>query len=640
MVDDKIKLLPESVSNQIAAGEVVNRPSSVVKEMVENSLDAGATEIIINFRNGGQDLIQIVDNGAGMSPNDARMAFEKHATSKINEAEDIYALHTFGFRGEALASIAAVSQVELRSRPREAEIGTRTTIEGSIFMDQQPDMCEVGSQFFIRNLFFNIPARRKFVDKVAANTNQIKAEFRRIAICNPSVSFELYIDDALSCKLCPTSSAGRIVDVVGRSIKSNLLEVKASTKIVNIEGYIGKPEAAKKGTQEQYLYVNGRFFRSSQINRAIVNAYEKIIPAGMNPSYFIFLEVRPDEVDVNIHPQKTEVKFADESGVWQILNAAVRETLARTNSVPAMEFENVSEIEIPVQTKGVQYAEPRTTNNGQYNPFSAEYSSPRRAVKALNNMPLDAQEWESGFGNINVNGDDDDMSYIHIESSHGEGGNAMEEEEWQTLQFEDEDMQPYRPDGVRLNGEISVESLMLMGGRYAVCRVGAGVSVVDLIRAKEQLLFTHYTHSLTRGEAVSQTLLFPIELQLSHEEFSLMEENAVEFAALGFNITAGANCKINVMGLPSDVGSESVDRIIYDMLQQLATPQDVVELRRRDLAASMAYNASHATSQSYTEREAREIVAQLLASGECGRTPKGKSIMWEMTTSEIKQKLG
>ncbi|MFR9577698.1 MAG: DNA mismatch repair endonuclease MutL, partial [Rikenellaceae bacterium] len=371
-MEDRIKLLPEKVANQIAAGEVVNRPASVVKEMMENSIDAGATEVIVNFRNNGRDLIQIVDNGVGMTPNDARMAFERHATSKISKADDIYALHTFGFRGEALASIAAVAQVELRTKHRDSEMGTITTINGGEFVDQQPTLCDQGTQFKVRNLFYNIRARRSFIERESSKGILIREEFRRVALCNPDRALELYGDDSPIFKLRPTTLAGRIVDIFGDSTKKNILDINTHTVIVNISGFIGTPKIRKGATSHQYMFVNGRYFRSPYLHKAVMKGYEKIIPDGVTPSYFLFLEVEPDRVDVNVHPQKTEVKFADESSIWQILNAAVRETLARTGAVPLMEFDNSSQIEIPVMKQGVSYAEPRATNNNDYNPFEIE----------------------------------------------------------------------------------------------------------------------------------------------------------------------------------------------------------------------------------------------------------------------------
>ena len=345
---DKIRLLPEVVANQIAAGEVVNRPSSVVKEMMENAIDAGARSVKVNYRDGGKELIQIVDDGCGMSPIDARMAFDRHATSKIRSVDDIYALRTFGFRGEALASIAAVAQVELRTRQEGDEVGTVTEINGGQFVAQTPAMCPVGSQFFVRNLFYNVPARRRFLEKGTTSASQIKAEFQRVALCNPSVAFELYANDAPILSLAAASLAGRIVDVVGRHIKQNLLDVEADTSIARIEGYIGRPAAAKKRNTEQYLFVNGRYFKSSYLTSAILKAYEKLIPESSQPSYFLYLTIDPGRIDVNVHPKKTEVKFADEEAVWQIVHAAVRETLARTGAVPMMDFDREGQVEIPV----------------------------------------------------------------------------------------------------------------------------------------------------------------------------------------------------------------------------------------------------------------------------------------------------
>lgn len=373
---DRIKLLPEVVANQIAAGEVVNRPSSVVKEMMENAIDAGARSVKVNFRDGGKELIQIVDDGCGMSPIDARMAFDRHATSKISSLDDIYALKTFGFRGEALASIAAVSQVELRTRQAEDEVGTLTTVNGGEFVSQTLAACPVGSQFYVRNLFYNVPARRKFLEKSTTSTGQIKSEFQRVALCNPQVGFELLMNDQPLYRLPAASLASRIVDVVGRHIKQNLLEVDADTSIVRVTGFVGRPAAAKKSnSSEQYLFVNGRYFRSPYFFKAILKAYEKLIPDACSPSYFLYLTIDPSRIDVNVHPQKTEVKFADEEAVWQIINAAVRETLAKTGAVPLMDFDQTDSVEIPVLTKGAVYREPKAMSNESYNPFRADYAS-------------------------------------------------------------------------------------------------------------------------------------------------------------------------------------------------------------------------------------------------------------------------
>ena len=375
---DRIRLLPEIVANQIAAGEVVNSPSNVVKEMMENSIDAGARSVRVNFRNGGKELIQITDDGCGMSPMDARMAFDRHATSKIQSIDDVYKLHTFGFRGEALASIAAVAEVELRTRREEDELGTLTSISGGEFRSQLPVAAPRGAQFTVRNLFYNVPSRRKFIEGDNSKlSTQIKQEFMRVALCNPGVMFELRQNDAPLFSLQPTNRRGRIIDLVGKHIKQNLLDVEVDTSVVRVEGYVGRPAAAKKRNNEQYLFVNGRYFYSQAMQRTILRAYEKLIPEGCMPSYFIYLTVDPERVDVNVHPQKTTVKFADTEVILQILQAAVRESLAKTGAVPMMDFSMDTRVEIPVMRREqTVYKEPRSATNSAYNPFSAEYIDP------------------------------------------------------------------------------------------------------------------------------------------------------------------------------------------------------------------------------------------------------------------------
>ena len=373
-MENKIRLLPEIVANQIAAGEVVDNPSSVVKEMMENAIDAGAKSVTVNFRNAGLELIQIIDDGCGMSPMDARMAFDRHATSKIKSFEDVYRLQTFGFRGEALASIAAVAQVELRTRQAEDEVGTVTIVNGGEFVSQTPTMCPVGSQFFVRNLFYTAPARRKFNGDRSRMVTDIKKEFRRVALCNPQVRCELMSNDMPIITLSAGTLSERIIDVVGRHIKTNLLEVDVDTTIVKVKGYVGRPSAAKQKNAEQYLFVNGRYFRSPQLYRSIMRAYEKLIPENCSPSYFLYLTVDPERVDVNVSPHKTEVKFADSEDVNQIVTAAVRSTLAKSGSLGMMEFEK-PEVEIPVLESGhTFYSEPAVASIEGYNPFSEGYA--------------------------------------------------------------------------------------------------------------------------------------------------------------------------------------------------------------------------------------------------------------------------
>ena len=660
---DKIRLLPEVVANQIAAGEVVNRPSSVVKEMMENALDAGATSVKVNFRDGGKDLIQIVDDGCGMSPIDARMAFDRHATSKIGAVEDIYALHTFGFRGEALASIAAVAQVELRTRQEGDEVGTQTEINGGQFVSQTPVMCPVGSQFFVRNLFYNVPARRRFLDKSTTSASHIKTEFQRIALCNPQVAFELYANDAPVYTLQASSLAGRIVDVVGRHIKQNLLEVEADTSIARIEGYIGRPAAAKKRNSEQYLFVNGRFFKSSYLTSAILKAYEKLIPENCQPSYFLFLTIDPGRIDVNVHPQKTEVKFADEEAVWQIINAAVRETLAKTGAVPLMDFDRDGVVEIPVLQRGAVYSEPQAMSNSDYNPFREEYIDPtapdpnedftgfdvpyrdgaavsdnsaagfrtgggRSAAPAFprgggrSGLPAtddgEFEEFESGGGFEIASGggfDDSALDFIPSEA-------APEQQRFDMAQ---------RPE--------FTDPMPLPGG-YVAALLGGRFVVVDVRRARERVLYEDFLRMLGNGSSVSQQLLFPERLVLSGDEYALLEENAVEFASLGFDIDFCGEGAVEVKGTPADMPADAVDKLLFELLQAFATPVSLADVRREKIAAVMARSGSKGAGRMLSREEAAALLTQLADTGSFSFSPSGKAITAEITPEDLRAKLG
>ena len=631
--------------------------------MMENAIDAGARTVKVNFRDGGKDLIQIVDDGCGMSPIDARMAFDRHATSKIGAVEDIYALHTFGFRGEALASIAAVAQVELRTRQEGDEVGTQTEINGGQFASQTPVMCPVGSQFFVRNLFYNVPARRRFLDKSTTSASHIKTEFQRIALCNPQVAFELYANDAPVYTLQASSLAGRIVDVVGRHIKQNLLEVEADTSIARIEGYIGRPAAAKKRNSEQYLFVNGRFFKSSYLTSAILKAYEKLIPENCQPSYFLFLTIDPGRIDVNVHPQKTEVKFADEEAVWQIINAAVRETLAKTGAVPLMDFDRDGVVEIPVLQRGAVYSEPQAMSNSDYNPFREEYIDPtapdpnedftgfdvpyrdggavsdnsaagfrtgggRSAAPAFprgggrSGLPAtddgEFEEFESGGGFEIASGggfDDSALDFIPSEA-------APEQQRFDMAQ---------RPE--------FTDPMPLPGG-YVAALLGGRFVVVDVRRARERILYEDYLRMLGNGSSVSQQLLFPERLVLSGDEYALLEENAVEFASLGFDIDFCGEGAVEVKGTPADMPADAVDKLLFELLQAFATPVSLADVRREKIAAVMARSGSKGAGRMLSREEAAALLTQLADTGSFSFSPSGKAITAEITPEDLRAKLG
>ena len=617
---DCIRLLPEIVANQIKAGEVVESPSSVVKEMMENAIDAGATEVTVNYVNGGRDLVQIIDNGRGMSPVDARMAFECHATSKIASLDDIYALHTFGFRGEALSSISAVSQVELITRQADCEVGTKTIINGGEFVSQSPVAAEVGSQFQVRNLFYNTPARRKFINsKESSLSSDIKREFRRVALCHPEVACTLMNNSAPIYSLPASSLVERIVGIMGNATRRNLLEVDVETTIATVKGYVGRPETARNNSSEQYMFVNGRFFRSPYLNKAVTKAYEKLISDRAYPTFFLYITVDAERVDVNVHAQKTEVKFADNEALWQIVNAAVRETLAKNGAMPLIDFEAETLVDIPVATTGVQYAEPRATTKDYYNPFAEEYSTKAEDGSSSfdggwSALPGISPEFDMApsmrFGS-DIETEDEDFEYFES----GEG-----KEQFLSIEVEKSD-EPL--------------NISLCGGRYAMATFATKVVMVDLARARERLLYNHYVASLQSGHSVSQQLLFPELLTLTEEEYDLVEEYAVDFASLGFDIKAQGDNTISVSGLPADVRTEQLDRAIYDLVQSLKLPQSAIEQRRNALAQTLAHSEAVGTTR-FTQDDAERLTMQILASADC-YTPSGKRVVVTLMADDVKK---
>lgn len=695
---DRIKLLPNKVANQIAAGEVVTHPASVIKEMMENAMDAGATEVVVNYRRSGYDLIQIIDNGCGMTPRDARLAFDRHATSKIRSAKDIYSLNTFGFRGEALASIAAVARIELRTCTEESEMGTVTVVDSGEFKEQREDHCRVGSEFLVTEIFQSIPARRRFLEKDSRSASNIKSEFRRVVLCRPELSFELYGDDAPIYRLAPTTLAGRIVDVVGRGIKKSLLEVKTDTVIVKINGYIGHPDSAKKSNHDQYMFANGRYFESSSLYRAVLKGYDKILKGDRpNPSYFLYFEVEPDNLDVNIHPQKTEVRFAEESAIWTILVAAVREALARTGVIPMMEFDQSSSIEIPVAQKGVVYAEPSAVSNAAYNPFEAEQSidivipsddsemaaggasssieydfidslepvesyrptveyeaipstysekspaqkSSKSSHSALGRMEGMSGEWESGFEIFESR--HEYTPHSHVESLKTAADATLPSSStmsWDNIDYEpDSKVELPLEDNTPHSDSIDINDITITHGTYGWCKVGTNMTVIDLRRAKERLLYDHYYKSLSTGEMVSQHILFPIEMVLSREEFAQVESNIAEFSATGFGLKLHDDCRVEIVGLPADITTEMAEGVIYELLHLLSTPESALEQRRERVASVMAHNGAMSLSRNLSSQQAKEIISQLLHNGCATHTASGKEIIWSVGRDDIKRKL-
>lgn len=581
----RIRLLPDMVANQIAAGEVVNRPASVVKEMMENAVDAGCGSVTVNFRDGGKELIHVVDDGCGMSHIDARMAFDRHATSKIQKVDDIYTLATFGFRGEALASIGAVAEVELLTRQEGEDLGSKTEISGGAFKGQELVSCGVGSQFMVRNLFYNVPARRRFLDKSSTESRHITTEFQRVALCHPSISFSLYNNDALIYSLGSATLSQRIVGVIGKHIANNLLEVETQTSIVKIEGFVGRPSASKQNNKDQFLFVNGRFFKSGYFHKAIVQAYDKLIPSNTQPAYFIYLTIAPERIDVNVHPQKTEVKFDDNTAVWQILNAAVRESLGKLGVVPMMDFEVDSSIEIPVYRDRTIYKEPIVLTNPEFDPFQQE---------------REQSDYEQSL-----------MEYIDGEQS------VMEIES-----------------GAMFVGEMGI------GERYCATTIGGELVVVDVKRAYEAILYDKYMLMLGSEHSVSQQLLFPESVILTLEDVALVREYADDFVAFGFDLEFTNDVTITILGVPADFTNSSAGVLIDQILNSVRDQtMSAGELRRRFLAGVLSRVGSVSIAKSKSNIALNELLKSLGACSNANYTHDGRPVMTIIGESEIQKRL-
>ncbi len=667
--ENKIRLLPEIVANQIAAGEVVDNPSSVVKEMMEYAIDAGARSVTVNFRNAGLELIQIIDDGCGMSPIDARMAFDRHATSKIRNFDDVYRLQTFGFRGEALASIAAVAQVELRTRQEGDEVGTVTIVNGGEFVSQTPTMCPVGAQFLVRNLFYTAPARRKFNGDRTKMVTEIKKVFRQVALCNPQVRCELMSNDMPIITLPAGSLMERIIDVVGRHIKTNLLEVDVDTSIVKVKGYVGRPAAAKQKNNEQYLFINGRYFRSPQIFKAIMRAYEKLIPDNCSPSYFLYLSVEPDRVDVNVSPHKTEVRFADAEDVNQIVNAAVRSTLAKSGSVGMMEFEPAA-VDIPVMGSGGGdggwiYEEPKTSDNAEYNPFNDDYipaavpkgegcvedfgpianvrASSGSAQSSRSKVEKVIQLRDVVWGGVSAESDfsieepaqSPGSQYFDLPSfSQGVDLSSFVDEE--PSQMEMTQVEAVQQ-GLDMEHKMQFSDAMSLGGCYVVAMSAGRSMVIDMRRVKERLLFDDYMRMIKSGKCASQRLLFSEELIFSADDYALLQERDVEFAALGFDMEFRGEGRVSIVGIPSNASSEQVDVLLYELLREVQY-RDVGERMREKMALVMATKSSRKVAV-HSREQAMDMLDRLCECENYSFSPSGKAIMAELTCEDLRLKL-
>ena len=618
-MSDIIRLLPDSVANQIAAGEVIQRPASVIKELVENAIDAGAQHVDVLVVDAGKTSIQVIDDGKGMSETDARLSFERHATSKIREAADLFALHTMGFRGEALASIAAVAQVELRTRMEGEELGTMLTISGSKVEGQEAVSCPKGSSFSVKNLFFNVPARRKFLKSNQTELSNILTEFERIVLVNPEVSFTLHHNGAELFNLPALQLRQRIMGVFGKKINQELLSLDVDTTMVRVSGFVGKPETARKKGARQYFFVNGRYMRHPYFHKAIMDAYEQLVPVGEQVSYFIYFEVNPANIDVNIHPTKTEIKFENEQAIWQILAAAVKETLGKFNAVPSIDFDTEGMPDIPAfdasPYTGIQ--PPKTTYNPDYNPFNVSAAPPSSYSKP-------SKDWEQLYAGLerhassqNFHPDENDYRaeeaspaenpglYDHVEDS------SVSEKSGQHYQFK---------------------------GRFILTSVKSGLMIIDQQRAHIRILYDKYIDQISRRQGVSQGMLFPDIVQFPLSEVAILQEIMEDLSFLGFELTDLGGGSYAINGVPAGIeGLNPIDLIQNMVHTAMEKGGKVKEEVQSILALTLAKAAAIVPGQVLTNEEMTGLVDGLFAVATPNYTPDGKTVLSVINEDDLEK---
>jgi DNA mismatch repair protein MutL len=609
-MSDVIRLLPDSVANQIAAGEVIQRPASVIKELMENAVDAGATHIDVVVTDAGKTAIQVIDDGKGMSDTDARLAFERHATSKIREASDLFALRTMGFRGEALASIAAVAQVELRTRTADEELGTKLVLGGSKVESQEPIATPIGSNFIVKNLFFNIPARRKFLKSNHTELNNILVEFERIVLVNPEISFTLHHNDVELFNLPACLRRQRIMGVFGKKMDQDLLSMNVDTTMVKISGFIGRPEASRKKGARQYFFVNGRYMRHPYFNKAVADAYERLIPADEEVPYFIYFDIDPANIDVNIHPTKTEIKFDNESAIWQILSAAIKETLGKFNEVPSIDFDTEGMPDIPpYQPLGYKNVEPpKVSYDPSFNPFDRNsYSSSHKSTN----------RWDELYKGLEKQED--------FSPEWTDGGNP---------QIEEIDSL-YKGTEEQAKEELSVQNFQYKG-KYILTSVRSGLMIIDQHRAHIRILYDRYMSQIKQHKGVSQGLLFPEMVQIPVSDVPIMQSILDDMLSLGFDLTDLGGGSYSISGIPAGIEGLDVPTLIQDMLRTATEKSGKVkEEVQHTLALTMAKSAAIVVGQVLSNEEMQNLVEQLLTTSTPNYTPDGNPVLYVLKDDDI-----
>lgn len=644
-MSDIIHLLPDSVANQIAAGEVIQRPASVIKELVENAIDAGAHHIHVLVTDAGKTSIQVIDDGKGMSETDARLSFERHATSKIREAADLFALRTMGFRGEALASIAAVAQVELKTRLESEELGTKLVIAGSKVESQEAVSCSKGSNFSVKNLFFNVPARRKFLKANSTELSNILAEFERIALVHPEVAFSLFSNDSELFNLPISPLRQRILTIFGKKLNQQLLNIEVNTTMVKVSGYVAKPETARKKGAHQYFFVNGRYMRHPYFHRAVMEAYDQLIPVGEQVSYFIYFEVDPANIDVNIHPTKTEIKFENEQAIWQILSAAVKESLGKFSAIPSIDFDTEDMPDIPAFEQNLPPAPPTVNYNSDFNPFKASsggggsYSRPK-------------VEWEGLYGGLTkaskMNDPQSEMDWdassfesSSFENSPSEEDPAGEESTLSAVSVASSTLMPssssstlYANESVMEKGNLHLQ----FKGRFILTSVKSGLMLIDQHRAHIRVLFDRYMIQIQQKQGISQGVLFPEILQLPASEAAVLQGIMDELSAVGFDLSDLGGGSYAINGIPSGIEGLSPVDLVRNMLHTaMEKGNDVKEEIQHILALTLARAAAIVYGQVLSNEEMVSLVDSLFACPSPNYTPDGKIVLTTIKEEDIEK---
>ena len=631
-MSDVIRLLPDSVANQIAAGEVIQRPASVIKELVENSIDAGATAITIILKDAGRTLIQVIDNGCGMSDTDARLAFERHATSKIRRADDLFSLSTMGFRGEALASIAAIAQIDLRTMLKGESIGTRIVINGSKVESQEPEACAQGSNLMVKNLFFNVPARRKFLKKDSVELSNIMREFERLALVNIGVDFTIISNDVTLHSLRRGSMKQRIADLFGRSLDKQIVPVDTDTSIVRISGFIGLPEYARKRNVLQFLMVNGRNMRHPYFHKAIMQCYEHLIPADVQPNYFINLTVDPETIDVNIHPTKSEIKFENEQAIWQILTATVRESLGRFNAAPAIDFDVDEAPEIPVFSPD-SAADHEVELDEGYNPFAQpsrssrtsalsgddEVASPRSKTESSLNFSRSSerfQDWEKLYDDFVKKRDDGYASMIESKV------NAPEAE-------------------LEMDTAAPVSATLQLKQTYILTPSRDGLMIIDQHRAHKRILYDSYITKVREKAFVCQRTMFPEVVELSPSQDAVLADVLPSLEELGFSLAPLGDHSWSINGVPSVlIGANPRDTLLGMIECVTETGEELASSLHERIALSMAGSSAIRRGQTLSATEMDKLISDLFRLPTPARTPDGKTIFTIVNLDDIAKMLG